>query len=285
MDAIKVENLCKEYKDFQLDNISFSLPKGYIMGYVGQNGAGKTTTLKAITHIIKANRGMVTINGISYKKDAIAFKEQIGFIGDESYFPNEFNLLQIKSILKDFYPSFDEKVFMEYVNQWKLPYKKKMSKYSQGMKVRLMFASVLARDTKLLILDEATNGLDPVVKEEILSLIQEYIEDGERSVIFSTHILSDLEQIADYIFFIDKGQKVFFDQKDNLLEHYVLVKGGLDDLSHPMQDKLIGIKKSSVGFQAIMESDNTVLLDQRFVIEKPSIDQLVTHFIKQKGGR
>lgn len=285
MDAIRVKNLCKGYSDFKLDNISFQLPKGYIMGYVGQNGAGKSTTLKAITHITKADKGDVMINGITYKQDPILFKEQIGFIGDESYFPYEFNLLQVKSILKDFYPSFREEEFMKYVDRWKLPYKKTILKYSQGMKVRLMFAAVLARDTKLLILDEATNGLDPVIKEEVLELIQGYIEDGERSVIFSTHILSDLEQIADYIFFIDDGKKVFFDLKDDLIERYVVVKGGLEDLNSETEKHLIGVKASRVGFTAVMRSDESVMLDKRFIVEKPSIDQLVTHFIKQKGGK
>jgi len=285
MDAIRVENLCKAYPDFDLDHISFQLPKGYIMGYVGQNGAGKSTTLKAITHIIKADKGDVIIDGITYEQNPILFKEQIGFIGDGSYFPYEFNLLQVRSILKDFYPSFREEEFMKYVDKWKLPYKKNIVKYSQGMKVRLMFAAVLARDTKLLILDEATNGLDPVIKEEVLDLIQGYIEDGEKSVIFSTHILSDLEQIADYIFFIDNGKKVFFDAKDDLIERYVIIKGGKEDLNTEIEKHLIGIKSSKVGFTAVMKSDESVLLDKRFLVEKPNIDQLVTHFIKQKGGK
>lgn len=225
MNVLSVKNLNKKFKDFSLKDISFELPKGYIMGYVGQNGAGKTTTLQLITHLLKADSGEVRINGISYKDDPIKYKEMIGYIGDESYFLIEFNLLQIGKIMEDFYPTFNKQRYTELVERFKLPEKKRVKDYSKGMKIRLMFATILARDTKLLILDEATNGLDPVIKDEILELLQGYIEDGEKSVLFSTHILSDLEHISDYLFFIDEGEKVLFDSKDELLEKYVLVKG------------------------------------------------------------
>jgi len=280
MNALEVNGLSKSFVDFQLEDISFSLPSGFIMGYVGQNGAGKTTTLNLITHLIKADAGEVRINGITYEDDPILYKDSIGFIGDETYFPLEFNVLEIKGIFKDFYRSFREDEFMKLIKKWKLPEKKMIKDFSRGMKVRLMFASVLARDTRLLILDEATNGLDPVIKDEIMSLIQDYIADGQRSVIFSTHILSDLEQIADYLFFINDGKKILCGEKDDILENYVLVKGGPDDLDQSSEKKLIGLKKTSVGFEGILESDMTVYLNKKCLIEKPTIDQIVVHFIR-----
>lgn len=282
MNVLSVKGLYKDFGKFALQDIGFELPAGYIMGYVGQNGAGKTTTLNIITHLLKADKGEVRINGIAYKEDPAAYKEMIGYIGDETYFPEDFTLVEVEKVLKDFYPGFRSGEFGRYVQRWKLPKDRKLKEYSRGMKVRLMFASILARDTRLLILDEATNGLDPVVKDEVLELIQGYIEDGTRSVLFSTHILSDLEQIADYIFFIENGKKVLFDTKDEILEKYVLVKGGLQDLTEKLEAKIIGIKKTSVGFEGIVDSNASVLFAKSCVVEKTTIDQIVVCFIKQQ---
>ena len=217
MELLEVRNLSKEYKTFLLDNISFTLARGYIMGYVGQNGAGKSTTLNLITNICKSSSGEIYVDGITCEEDESRYKESIGYIGDEFYFPDNFRIRDIRSVLRDFYKTFRTEKFDELTKRWKLDGKLAVKDFSQGMKVKLMFASVLARDTKLLVLDEATNGLDPVVRVEVLKLLQEYIADGERSVIFSTHILSDLEQIADYIYFIHEGNTVLYDAKDELL--------------------------------------------------------------------
>lgn len=281
---LEVKKINKKFKHFSLQDITFSLPAGYIMGYVGQNGAGKTTTLNIITNLLKADSGEIRVNGMTYMQNPIGYKDAIGFIGDESYFPQEFRIKDLRKTLKDFYPSFKEEKFMEMIKLWKLPEDKKIHEYSKGMKVKLMFAGVLSRDTKLLILDEATSGLDPVVRNDVLTLIQQYISDGERSVIFSTHILTDLEQIADYIFFIDDGKMVMCDTKDELIEKYVLVKGGLEDLTKDLEKNLIGIMKSNVGFTALAESDKALYLKRGLLIEKPTIDNIVIHYIKESGG-
>lgn len=281
MDILEVKNITKEFKNFMLRDIDFTLSAGYIMGYVGQNGAGKTTTLNSITHLLNADSGEIRINGITYDENSIAYKDSIGFIGDESYFPQEFTLKDVKSILKDFYPSFREKEFISMARDWNLPENKKIGEYSKGMKVKLMFANVLSRDTKLLILDEATNGLDPVVRNDVLKLLQEYIADGEKSVLFSTHILSDLEQIADYIFFINDGKKVLCDLKDEIVEKYVIVKGGNEDITDMLKKEMIGIVKTEVGFEGLLESEKAEYLSKGFIIEKPSIDQIVVHYIRE----
>lgn len=281
MDILEVKNITKEFKNFMLQDIDFTLSAGYIMGYVGQNGSGKTTTLNLITHLLNADSGEIRINGITYDENSIAYKDSIGFIGDESYFPQEFTLKDVKSILKDFYPSFREKEFISMARDWNLPENKKIGEYSKGMKVKLMFANVLSRDTKLLILDEATNGLDPVVRSDVLKLLQEYIADGEKSVLFSTHILSDLEQIADYIFFINDGKKVLCDLKDEIVEKYVIVKGGNEDITDMLKKEMIGIVKTEVGFEGLLESEKAEYLCKGFIIEKPSIDQIVVHYIRE----
>ena len=284
MELLEVRNLSKEYKTFLLDNISFTLARGYIMGYVGQNGAGKSTTLNLITNICKSSSGEIYVDGITCEEDESRYKESIGYIGDEFYFPDNFLIRDIRSVLRDFYKTFRTEKFDELTKRWKLDGKMAVKDFSRGMKVKLMFASVLARDTKLLVLDEATNGLDPVVRVEVLKLLQEYIADGERSVIFSTHILSDLEQIADYIYFIHEGKTVLYDAKDELLESHLLVKGERRAIYPELQRALIGIMDNAYGFEAILPSDRADLLTNEFHFEKPTIDQIVIHYIREREG-
>ena len=282
MELLEVKNLSKHYKSFDLKNISFTLPKGYIMGYVGANGSGKTTTLNLITGMVKCTEGEVYIDGLSCGEDMRAYKEKIGYVGDESYFPEHFKIRHIRTALKDFYPTFSTDRFNGFIRKWKLPEKKPVKDFSRGMKVMLMFASVLARDTKLLVLDEATNGLDPVMRTEVLKLLQEYVMDGEKSVIFSTHILSDLENIADYIYFIHGGRTVLYDAKDELIENFLLVKGESAKIPPALKKELIGLEEKTYGFEAILPSDKAELLGNAFLFEKPTIDQLVIHYIKSR---
>lgn len=280
MELLEVRNLSKHYKSFDLQDINFTLPKGYIMGYVGPNGSGKSTTLNLITDICKCTEGEIRINGISCKEDPVTYKEYIGYIGDEFYFPDNFRVKNIAKVLKKFYPTFSTEKFNGFLQRWSLPEKKPIKDFSRGMKVMLMFASVLSRDTKLLVLDEATNGLDPVMRTEILQLLQEYVMDGERSVIFSTHILSDLEQIADYIYFIHQGRTVLYDAKDELVESFLLVKGEKSAVSGELGKELIGMVDNAYGFEALLPSDKAGLLGSGFHYEKPNIDQIVVHYIK-----
>lgn len=283
MELLEVHNISKHYKNFSLENIDFVLPKGYIMGYVGQNGAGKSTTLDLITNLRKCSSGEIYVDGIACDEDAVRYKECIGYIGGDFYYPGNFTIKNIRGILKNFYNTFSVEKFNALLQKWKLSDKLKVKDFSRGMKVKLMFASVLARDTKLLVLDEATNGLDPVVRVDILKLLQEYIADGERSVIFSTHILSDLEQIADYIYFIDDGRKVLYDTKDELLENYLLVKGERRAVTPQLAKEMIGIMDNAYGFEAIVPSDRADLLTKEFHFEKPSIDEIVVHYIKDRN--
>lgn len=285
MELLEVRNLSKHYKNFSLENINFTLPKGYIMGYVGQNGAGKSTTLNMITNICKCSEGEIYVDGITCEEDAVRYKESIGYIGDEFYYPSDFTVKNVRGILQGYYSTFSEERFHEMLQRWKLTDKMKVKDFSRGMKVKLMFASVLARDTKLLVLDEATNGLDPVVRLEMLKLLQEYIADGERSVIFSTHILSDLEQIADYIYFIHDGKRVLYDAKDELLENYLLVKGERCAVSAELQKELIGVIDNAYGFEAILPVDKAELLTSGFHFEKPNIDEIVIHYIKDREDK
>lgn len=255
------------------------LPKGYILGYIGQNGAGKTSKIKLIMNQFKKDSGEIKVFGKQYENDEILYKNMIGFVGDECYFPSCFTLKDIINTLKDFYNSFNECKFEEYIKKWELPYNKKIKEFSKGMKVKVAFASVLSRDTKLLLLDEPTSGLDPVVRNEVLEILQDYISDGERSVIFSTHIMSDLEKITDYLYFIDKGEKVFFDTTENILESHLIVKGATEDLNQAVKEKLIGYKETNIGFKGLIHSRDRKYLDKNLLFETPSMDDIVIFHI------
>ncbi|NFS28634.1 ABC transporter ATP-binding protein [Clostridium botulinum] len=281
MNALEIKSLNKKFKDFSLEDINLSLPKGYILGYVGQNGAGKTTTIKLIMQHLRADSGEISVFGKKYKGNEIEFKDMIGFVGDECYFPSCFKMKDVINTLKDFYPSFNTDKFNHYIDLWELPKDKKIKDFSKGMKIKLTFASIFARKTKLLILDEPTSGLDPVIRNEILELLQEYIEDGEKSVLFSTHITSDLEKIADYIFFINKGKMIFNDTKDNILEKHLVVKGGIEDLTSDIKEKLIGYKESSVGFKGLIYDKDREDLNDELLIEKPSIEEIIIFYINK----
>lgn len=283
MDLLEVENISKHYKGFSLQKIRFTLPAGYIMGYIGQNGAGKTTTLNAITHLIQVDEGMIRLDGMTFEQDPVAYREKIGYIGDSAYFPEKMKIGDIRKILKDFYPSFQPLEFDRLVEEWNLPIKEKFGSFSRGMKVKLMFAAVFSRDTKLLVLDEATNGLDPLVRKEVLRMLQEYIEDGNRSVLFSTHIMEDLEEIADYICLIDDGKMIINAAKDELAESYLLVKGGLEELTPELGKSFIGIERNEFGFEALYSTDNEMLLPKNLLASKPSIDKIVVHILEERS--
>lgn len=278
---LEVRNLSKQYKGFLLDNVSFTLPKGYIMGYVGPNGAGKSTTLRMITQTGGRFSGEVLLDGKRYEEDPISYKEKIGYVSSVSYFSQVMNVRDAALLLKQFYPTFSRDKFFHYVKAWELPEKKKFSAFSTGMMVKLMFAAVLSRETRLLVLDEATNGLDVLFREEILGLLQQYIEDGEHSVLFATHILDDLEKIADYIVMIEDGKVLLQDTKEALTENYILVKGdgGLSERKD-IAGYLLGARQSAFGFSALVSSDNAALLPAGTVMEKPTVSQIMSYLMK-----
>lgn len=278
---LEVKNLSKQYKGFLLDKVSFTLPRGYIMGYVGPNGAGKSTTLGLITQTRHAMEGEVLLDGRSYADDPILYKEKIGYVSSVSYFPPMMKVKDAAAILKQFYPTFSKEKFYRFVREWNLPENKKLSTFSTGMMVKLMFAAVLARETRLLILDEATNGLDVLFREEILNLLQRYIEDGEHSVLFATHIIDDLEQIADYIVMVEDGRVLMQDTKEALTENYILVKGDESLLAREEIAKyLLGVRRSAYGFSALIQSDDAAALPAGTVMEKPGISQIMSYLMK-----
>lgn len=215
---LEVKNLCKNYDKFSLKNISLNLPKGTIMGLVGENGAGKSTTIKAILNLVHTSDGIIKIFGLDCKEHEMEIKEDIGIVLDEGFVSEYLNPKDINTIMKDMYKNWDEELYFKYLADFKLPEDKISKEYSSGMKMKLKIAVALAHHPKLLILDEPTSGLDPVARNDILDIFQDFIQDEEHGIFISSHITSDLESIADYITFINNGEIVLSKTRDELLD-------------------------------------------------------------------
>ena len=223
----------------------------------------------------KKDEGVVKVFGEDIAGNEERYKDMIGYVADDCYYPDNITLKEINSILKNFYPTFDENKFSEYINNWGLPYGKTVKEFSKGMKMKLMLAGVLSRQTRLLILDEPTSGLDPVFRDEFLTLLQEYIVDGEKSVLFSTHIMSDVEKVSDYVCFIQNGNIILNDTKDAILEKYIIVKGGAKDIASYESD-FIAYKKTNVGFEGLAYKSD-INKFEKLLVEKPTIEDIVIY--------
>ena len=276
--AIKISNLSKKYSDFSLDNISIELPKGCIMGFIGENGAGKSTTIKLILDLIHRDNGNITVLGKDNKKELILIKENIGVVMDECFFPENISAKNINLIMKNIYKTWDEKKFTKLVKNFNLPENKIVKEYSKGMKMKLSIAVALSHDSKLLILDEATSGLDPIVRDEILDVFLEFIQNEEHSIFISSHIISDLEKVCDYITFIHKGKIIFSETKDSLLENYGILKCSLEDFKNIDKSIVKGSRKNSFGVEALVLQDK---IKGNYVIDKASIEDIMLFIVKE----
>jgi ABC-2 type transport system ATP-binding protein len=280
--ALEVQNLHKTYGDFTLDSISFTLPAGYIMGFVGQNGAGKTTTIRCIFNMATRESGEIKIFGMDNLRDELAVKQELAAVFDEIFFVDTWRVREVEKAIRGFYSGWDSRLYGEYIKKFELSPEKRVKELSRGMKMKLMLAVAMSHDAKLLILDEPTSGLDPVARDELLGILREYIADGEKSVFFSTHITSDLERIADYITLIDHGKIFYTGTKDGLLEHFCIVKGSKTDLTDDMKKKIIGLSITSAGFTGMLPASELKGLPSGIVTESPAIDEILVHI--SKGG-
>lgn len=282
--VIEIKNLCKNYKDFSLNNISFSLPTGYIMGFVGQNGSGKTTTIRLILNMTDRTGGDIKIFGMDNIKDEQKIKQDVAVVFDDIYFVKNWTVYEVEKALKSFYVNWSSTLYSQYVNSFHLPVDKKVKDLSHGMKMKLMLAVAMSHEAKLLILDEPTSGLDPVARDELLEILSAYISDGLKSILFSTHIVSDLEKIADYITLIDKGNLFYTGTKDYLLESFFVIKGGPDDLTNPLREKIIGLTKNNTGFSGLMPASEMKHLSKEIITETPSIEEILVCISKREGN-
>ncbi len=279
---LEVRNLSKSFEGFRLRDITFSLPKGYIMGLIGPNGSGKTTTIKLILNMLKRTSGTVKILGFDNIASEQEAKQNLGVVFDSNYFSDEWKISQVEKSVSAFYENWNTQKFSETLKRFHIHPSKKVKELSKGMQMKLMLACAFSYDAKLLILDEPTSGLDPVSRDELLTILSEYIEDGEHSVLFSTHITRDLERAADYITYISYGELFFSGGKDEFVDSFRIVKGGRKELSADLEQKMLGIRNFSTGFEALVKTEDLKQF-AHLNVEPASIDDIVV-FTSRKGG-
>ena len=278
---LEIHGLCKHYPSFFLENVSFSLPAGSIMGFIGENGAGKTTTLKLILNEARRDAGQIHIFGKDNIRDEIEVKKQIGVVFDQSYFYEEMTADDVGKILKRVFPTWDAPLYEKYQKDFGLPKKKKIKEYSKGMKMKLSIASAIAHHPRLLILDEATSGLDPVVRSDILDMFLDFIQDEGCSVLFSSHITSDLERVADYVTFLHKGHVVFSLPKDELIDRCGVVKCGASKFSSLDKSGFLRWRTGSTECEALVADKNEAR--QKYpglVVDNASLDEIMLLYVK-----
>jgi len=272
MNAIEIKGLCKNYGNFRLENTDLTLPCGCIMGLIGENGAGKSTTIKLLLDIIKKDSGTIHVLGKEMTSDAIDIKNDIGVVLDEPCFPETFKASDINKTMKKIYANWNEETFLSFLKRFDIDEKKKFKALSKGMKMKMSIAVALSHDAKLLILDEPTSGLDPVIRDEIVEIFYEFTRNPMNSILISSHIVSDLEKLCDYIAFIHKGKLLLCDEKDRLLEKYCVIHCSSDELSAISSDAVMSKKESPYGVEAIVTRDaangfetNPVGIEELFV--------------------
>ena len=279
--AIKVEGLTKYYKDFTLDNVSFAVPKGSIVGFIGENGAGKSTTIKAILNLIQKDAGMVELLGQKDGAGSREVKEQISVIFDECYFPEGLMTEDVNRMMKYTYRNGEPETFRSYCEKFGLPGKKPVKEFSRGMKVKLSIAAALSHKAKLIILDDACGSLDPVVRSEILDIFMDFIQEEDHTVFLSSHITSDIEKICDYILLIHKGKVLFFENKDALLYDYGIVRCTKEQYQGLEPALIVGVRENRFEVEVLV-NNRQVLMEQYpdYVVDQATVEDILLYIVK-----
>ncbi|HOC33501.1 MAG TPA: ABC transporter ATP-binding protein [Ruminococcus flavefaciens] len=274
MNALEIKNLTKHYNGFTLDNISFSLPQGCILGLIGENGAGKSTTIRSILGSLKYD-GDIKVLGKPISAD---LKNRIGVVLDEVGFPDKLNVKDVNSIMKNMFANWDNDAFLGYIKKFRLPDDKAFSEFSKGMKMKLGIAVALSHNAELLILDEPTSGLDPLVRDEIIDILNDFTRDDNHSILISSHIVSDLEKLCDYIAFLHKGKLMLCEEKDALLEQYVFINTSEEKLAELDENAVKGKRSSKWGTEAIVDRE---LIPDSFDTKPVTIEDLFIFMAKE----
>ena len=278
---LEVKNLCKKYKEFELKNVNIILPKGMIMGFIGENGAGKTTTIKAILGIARDYTGEIKLFGLDNRKDDKKIKENIGVVLDDMFFPEILTPNDINSIMKNIYKNWDSKLYFKYLTDFALPNNKAIKTLSKGMRKKLEIVTAISHHPQLLILDEPTAGLDPVARSEVIDLFQSFIQNEECSIFLSSHITTDLEHIADYITFINNGNIILSKTREELLEDYGIVKCSKEEFEKINKKDFIKYKKSKYEYEILVE--NRKAFNKKYdidTIDKITLEELMVLMIR-----
>ena len=280
--AIEIKGLTKRYDGFTLDNVSFDVPKGSIMGFIGQNGAGKTTTINALLNIVKKDEGEIKLLGLDSVKDEFEVKSQIAAVFDELPFDDRLNANDINKILREVFEQWSSETFFGYLDRFSLPRKKKFGKFSKGMKMKLQIASALSHNAKLLIMDEATTGLDPVVRNEILDIFLEYLQNEEHTILMSSHITSDLDKVADSVTFIDRGKLLISGYKDDILDSHGVLKCTKSDYKEIDPEDIISARLSDFGAE-VMVADRAECSRKYSgaVIDPATLEEIMIYYVNR----
>lgn len=282
--SIEIQGLNKKYDSFSLDNVSFNVPAGSVVGFVGENGAGKTTTLKIIIDAVKKDSGTVKILGMDSTEDGVRAREKVGVVFDECNFHDWFTINHIAKFMSKIYKDWDDEYFNKLIKEFGMADKRGskdiLKTFSRGMKMKLSLAVALAHHPKVLILDEATSGLDPVVRDEILDMFLEFIQNEDCSILFSSHITSDIEKIADYVVFIHNGKIVMNSEKDKLLDNYGVLRCA-DSFFETIDKKHVkGYRKNAFGTQVLIDNRNDFTNTENVVVDRASIEDIMVMTIK-----
>ncbi len=280
--AIEITNLTKKYDGFTLDNVSFNVPVGSVMGFIGQNGAGKSTTIKSVLNIIPKDSGSIKLLGLDNLENERLIKENIAVVFDEMPFHQTFTAAQLNKVFKGLYLKWDEKVFFDYLDRFQLPRNKKLKDFSKGMKMKLQIATALSHHAKLLVMDEATTGLDPIVRNEILDIFREYMKDENNTVLMSSHITGDLDKIADGVTFIDKGKILLSGYKDEILDNHGIIKCSLDDYKSIDKDDIISARMSEYSAEVMVVNKNECKRKYSgLLMEKANLEEIMLFYVNR----
>lgn len=286
MEAIKIRNLKKVYKDFTLDIDKLDIKSGFITGFIGPNGSGKTTTINSIMGMIKFDNGEIDVLGKNIKED-VKVKEDIGYVGDISGFLEESRLKYIKNSISPFYPHWDEKMYRRYMEKFKLDENKIFKELSKGMQKQFQLTMAFSHHPKVLIMDEPTANLDPIVRNEILEIISDHMVNEEITAFYSSHITTDIEKCADYVVFIYDGKVFLEGEKDEILENHVLVKFSKDLYDESIEKEFVSIKKSEFGYQGLITDKKKAyeLFGDEAVYDRCSLDDILVYYVQQDKSR
>ena len=278
---LEVKDLCKKYENFELKNVSFKLPKGMIMGFIGENGAGKTTTIKALLDIIKTYSGEIKIFGMDNRKEESKIKEDIGVVLDDMFFPEIITPNDINNTMAGIFKNWDSKMYFDYLKEFSLLPNEQVKTFSKGMRKKLEIATALSHHPKLLIMDEPTSGLDPVARAEVIEIFQSFIEDDECSILLSSHNTTDLEHVADYITFIKDGEIALSKTADELLNKYGIVKCSEKDFKKIDTKDYLKYRKTKYEYEILVEDKKAFKSKYKnAVIDKITLDDLMVLMIK-----
>ncbi len=279
--AIEVKNLEKRYDDFTLKIDALNIPSGQIIGLIGENGAGKTTFIKSILNIVHKNSGEIKLFDKDLSSEELSIKEEIGVVLDDTFFPEILTAKNIDTIMKDVFKNWDSKLFYEYLKDFGIKDNQVLKTLSKGMKKKVEIATALSHHPKLLILDEATSGLDPIVRSEVLDLFLKFIEDDDHTILLSTHITSDLEHVADHIVFIDKGKIVLEKARNEITDNYGIIKCELKDFESIDKSDIVAYKKNKYDCEILVADKITCAKKYpNFVMDKITLEDLMLLMIK-----